>query len=254
MSTELAEKEDDWVGMWDRENPKSVWNRVPTAFRVAMDSLPDKVRNMGEGHLFRYGKPSLQVQDARQRFWELFQMHETKNIQLRQVFNGSPAPFYNMTKNPHRLMWFLTPPADLRAGQKAMLERTMNLIRDSLREDNLYTVTRKVKKLKDGTEEVEETKELNTKAMAEVRKLMGEMTDRVDGTAVQRVAHAVHHSSDPLANLISAGTILEVAEDDGLPLEPAERVQNNRYDHVDEKEVIEAHIADFMSDDSEDEC
>lgn len=246
MSQELSQFEDDgFVGMWDRRNPRSIWNRVPPKMQEAMDAIPDKVRFQGEGFLYRKAKPSKNVQDARQRFWELFRLHDTRRISMTQAFNNNIAAYYEMLKKPHRLMWFLNPPADLISGQKSMLERTMNLVRDALKEENLYITKRKITRDADGNEVIDETRELNTKAMAEVRKLMGDMTDRVHGTAIQRIAHA--HTISPLQQM-DAGQILEAAEADvDTPMpELHDSLQNDRAKDVPIEKIIEADLEDLF--------
>jgi len=252
---------EDWVGMWDRENRGSIWNRVPGSFREAMDSIPDRIRGMDEKKLFKRAKPPDSLQDARFRFWDLFWANERARIPINNVFMGNVNAYETMIRNHYRLMFFLTPPADFSSSQKSILERTMKLVRSTLTEGNLYTTIRKVKRGKDGSEEVTETRELNVKVLAETRKLMEVMSDRLQGAAVQRVQHA--HSvlpGDRIGQLTSVESILDIADDravpflgDGEVVELAERLRN---DISEVKESIvgippSADLSEFLDEDPE---
>jgi len=252
MSSEITTSQPDalgFIGLWDRGNPGSVYNRVPTSLQNAMDELPEKVRMMSEGKLRQEGRPSPQVEDARQRFWELYYQHETRRIPLGQVFKTSLGVYYYMLNNPHRLMWFLTPPTDLASAQRSMLEKTVNLVRGILKSDNLWIIKRKIKKNEDGSEEIDETRELNVKALAEVRKIMGDMTDRVYGTTVQRVAHAHHIDNVQGIGAMGPAEIIDAGseEDDGGIIAVHDSLMNER-SNVDEQEAIDKALADFMGD------
>lgn len=246
--TQIEKQHDgqDWIGMWDRSNPCSVWSRVPGNMRDGMDAIPEKIRFMPERSLFKKGKPPRSVQDARHRFWEMYRLHDTRRISIAHAFNNQHASYRKMLEVPERLMWFLTPPLDLMQGQKSVLERAMELVRDALDEKNLYIVKTKTTRNAAGDEVTEETRELNTKAMSEVRKLMGEMTDRIHGTAIQRIAHA--HTVAPAIDQMDATQILEAAEADTTEVELDESLRN---DEIDESQIapIEADLEEFMVDD-----
>lgn len=257
MTSDAENEGEDWAGIWDRENPGSVWSRVPVSFRLGMDGLPERLRLKDEKWLRKHGKPPQWVQNSRMRFWELFMAHPTMRISIKLVFNQSPNLYQKVLDNPKWLMFLLSQPEDVSSTQKVILEHSMDLVRGTLKDKNLYTTIRKVKKLKDGSEEITETRELNVKALAEVRKIMAEMTDRVHGGSVQKVAHAhVLQPADPLSKLTSVGDILAIANEPEAPdmlkpgekVEKAERLQNDLVRDVPVEAVIESDLHDLMSD------
>jgi len=198
---------EEWVGLWDRENPRSVWSRVRESMRRAMDSIPEATRLADPDILYKNHRPSESLQNARFAFWEDFDRHDTRSIVMSHVFGGARSSYYDMLSRPPLLMWFLTPPKDFVASQKSILDRTHQLVREALVDENLYIKTIKTRVNRDGSSETEEVHELNVKALAEARKLMDSMTDRVQGSLVGRLAVKHQHQSLPASDPIEAMSI-----------------------------------------------
>lgn len=212
----LPEQQDEWVGLWDRENPRSVWFRVRPSMRKAMDGIPEQTRLANPDLLYKNHRPSESLQNARFAFWGDFDRHETRPIVMSHVFGGSRSSYYDMLGRAPLLMWFLTAPKDFVASQKSILDRTHQLVREALVDENLYIKTIKIKTHKDGSTESEETTMLNVKALAEARKLMDSMTDRVQGTLVGKVAVKHQHEQlaiDPLSSMTSIDAIMDAGDD-----------------------------------------
>lgn len=207
----LPDDSTEFLGLFDKSNAKSVYNRVPKSMRLAMENIPPHLHYKGERYLKREAKPPPKLKNARVQFWLLFAAHPTAPIKMVDVFNHSRAPYYEMLEKPKRLMWFLTPPDDAMDTQRVMLTEALEILQSALNEDNLFTTRVKSKEKKDGTVEREEVKELNVRAVGELRRLAGDLQDRLTGSTNIKVGKAVMLNGQGGFNQLSGADILDVA-------------------------------------------
>lgn len=266
MGTALAKK-DDWIGMFDTENPKSVISRVPHRLRKAMLEIPENVRQMDEEELLKHTKPPASLCEARVKFWR--DMQETEGmIRIDNIFKHRNT-FYNMSMNPYRMMFFLTPPVDYLSTQEAILERSLKTLHNFISGDHMWKVKTIRKTDKDGNVTEEETKEINIKAVEAARKIYETMSDRLHGAVAMNLkiqgqhAHAILSPEQKVAgmsvaDIMSLGSGSDGKEDMppvlGEGEEPPEHcVWGANKDTIDvpTEKVIEADLQDFM-DESED--
>ena len=111
-------------------------------------------------------------------------MHGT--LRMSEVFINRNI-FYAMLDDPYKLMWFLIPPPEIINIQTSVLERSLEVLHRFVTGDNMWIETVIEKHNKDGTLEVSKRKEINTKAIAEARKVMESMTDRLHGSVAMNL-------------------------------------------------------------------
>lgn len=198
---------EEWGGIWDRNNKSSVYSRISNRFRQALDAIPTHIRYMSDEELLENFQPSTSLGAARIKFWEIFQS-TTGAILLSDVFENRTL-FYQIAENPYKLMWFLTPPEDTLHVQQSILDSSMNILRKFVTGDNMWLEKVKVHRHKDGTEEETRTREINTKAIAESRKVAEMMLDRIHGSVAMNLnvkgQHAHIHAKSPEKAVLEMG-------------------------------------------------
>ena len=192
-----GEEDDSWAGIWDRNNPASVYSRVPNRFRQALDEIPNHVRLMDEEDLLKHFNTTATICEARLRFWDMFKQTQLR-VRLSEVF-VSRNTFYAMIENHYRLMWFLIPPTEIINSQTSVLERSLEVLRRFVSGDNMWIESVIEKQNKDGSVEIIRKKEINTKAIGEARKVMESMTDRLHGSVAMslKIQGQHHHLHAP---------------------------------------------------------
>jgi len=266
-----SEEDAEWIGIWDRDNPKSVYSRVPNRFREALDAIPKEMRFLDESELLKRFSPSPAIGEARLNFWDLFK-NTSARLRMTEVFK-SRGSFYQLIENPAKFMWFLIPPADFLTSQKSVLERSLEVLHRFVSGDNMWIETTVTRVDKDGNEIRTTKREINTKAVGEARKVMESMTDRIHGAVAMNLRVQSQHIAAPTAAQriasMDVGQILSLADTPEIPplppVDPREidapkefphrftaKASNKNFYGTDDKDPIqnpEHDLSDFMGTD-----
>lgn len=265
-----ALQHNDWIGMFDENNPKAVINRVPKTLRCAMLEIPENVRVMDEEELTRLAEPPVSICEARIKFWKHMEDSEGP-VRITDVFRHSGSYYHQLIHNPYRLMFFLTPPVNYLWTQEAILERSLKSLHKFIAGDHMYIEKTVRKTNKDGDVEETTTREINIKAVEAARKIYETMSDRIHGAVAMNLriqgqhAHAILTPEQKIAgmnvhDIMSLGSGMDGRED--MPpvlaegeLPPEDRsytAKKGDLIKVDIKDVIEADLADLMDDPTDD--
>lgn len=191
---EIAQQDDldEDFGLFDVDNPRSLINLVPDEIRKAMLELPKDLVYADEAEIREKAQPTEALNHLRLNFWT-----EYNNVQARrlpkmrwraliQCVSRDYVIRVVCMKQPY-LAWLITPPADYATMQADILYGGLERMREVMRME-LYVVTRETKTDKEGNQTVTETRKPNIPAMAELRKTVEFLANRVQGTLVHKIA------------------------------------------------------------------
>ena len=97
-NAQLQANDTMWVGLYDANNPKSVYSRVPKKFKWGMDQIPENIRHLDEEDLLKKCDPSASVCESRVKFWHQFQ-NEDRPLRIADIFY-SRQTFESLIKCP----------------------------------------------------------------------------------------------------------------------------------------------------------
>lgn len=138
---ERAEIVDDYGDdeIFDKTNPKSVYNMVPPSVRRRIDEIPDELWLLGTKELEKkYEDISPIDMKLRQSFWlEYDKAHQLNTaVRINNVIRGicSRTLFTtSIAARPHRLRYILEPPEDYKVVMQELLQIGMDEVRDILK-------------------------------------------------------------------------------------------------------------------------
>ena len=128
----LALKTTDFLS---KENPRSLYNLVPTHVQEKFDIVPSKYLVMDERDLKKIVKPSATLNSLRFKFWQEYNRAQNmdENMRMGEVYRGiCTQVFFNhcVLRSPTMASWLLTPPkTDMR-----LMEESLNFGVDRIRE------------------------------------------------------------------------------------------------------------------------
>jgi len=182
---------------FDLDNPRSVPNLLPTAWREAIIALDPKWYKLTERHLRECCKPDRVDNILRNQFWlEYSRAHSLKGkMEAGAITTGVTYDDYIrhvILKKPEKLAWIVRPPIKMKFTQEEALQEGIYQLREAISRyddpDFLFTVSVKEyagNKTKSAYKQV--TKRLNVSALSELRKIVESLSVRVQGAITQRV-------------------------------------------------------------------
>lgn len=230
----------------DLENPRSLVNIVPPAFRNAIENLAPYLLTLPEKKLKHECQPDPVDSSVRMRFWgEYYQAQDEKRkMRIENVTFGATSKEYiygRILKNSKLLAWIIRPPRDLAVQQSEALSTAIAYQRDILEEimeKKLYLVE-KVTTNKNGSET--KTTRLNAQALTEIRKISESLSMRVQGAIVQKLAVDQRHThrigGGPPSDTIDVTALPETDLDQ---LESLNKTLSKLNKSLDASEVVDA--------------
>jgi hypothetical protein len=217
--TNLPETQNDLLAdfvIYDPDNPRSITNLVSEKVSQAIQAIPRELLLMDEQKLKKHVKPSTTLNYVRLNFWlEYNRAQDTQKPMNMQVVMRGVAKmnyFYDIIlQNPAMMAWVVTPPADYTLVQRDILHSGLELLQKALKMD-LVTTKTTIKVNRDGTKVKNIVREPNVPAIAEVRKIVEMLSDRVQGSIIQKVAIKSQHHEIP------ANTLPQTYDPDALDL------------------------------------
>lgn len=190
-------------GLLDARNPRSLVNIVAPEVKAAILRLPRELLLMDEKALKRKAAPTDTVNYLRLNFWLEYNRAQEKQCRMlvSNVLRGvcSKEWFYDgVLASDLKLAWIITPPADYAVVQADIFQTALDKLRRCLHVKP-YTITVTEETDKDGRKTVTRKQVPNVAAMREVREITRMLSDRIQGSVIQRLAIKQHNLNEGLA-------------------------------------------------------
>ena len=184
--------EDDGVDLFDMSNPRSLFNLLPEKLRNYALRVPRDNWLQSESTIKKKAKPDFTDKCLRVNFWQAYcHAHDRgKNINLNHIVSGvcSRDYFLHLAKeDSSKLVFILTPPKSYDVMQRQILDEGLERLRDVVEMD-FYDEKLVEKEGKDGQITTTKERKINASAIAEVRKVVEMLQDRVQGSVIRKVA------------------------------------------------------------------
>lgn len=185
-------EEDLAVEIFDRENPRSLFNILPTKLQEAAIGVPREKWLRSEAAITKSAEPDFTDKCLRINFWQAYTKAQDagKNVNVNHVTSGVTTKnyFYHMIETEQdKLVYYLTPPKAYDVMQRQILDESLEKLRDVVTSD-IYDEKVVTKNNSDGTQERTIVRTINTKLVSEIRRITEMLQDRVHGTLVQKLA------------------------------------------------------------------
>lgn len=185
-------EEDLSVEIFDRENPRSLFNILPPRLQEAAIGVPRDKWLRSEAAITKSASPDFTDKCLRINFWQAYTKAQDsgKNINVNHVTSGVTTRnyFYHLIETEQdKLVYILTPPKAYDVMQRQILDESLEKLRHVVTSD-IYDERVVTKTNSDGTQEHTKVRTINTKLVSEIRRITEMLQDRVHGTLVQKLA------------------------------------------------------------------
>lgn len=206
--------------LFDEMNPRSLVNIVPEELKLALKSIPRDLVFMDEKALKKKVKPSDTLNYVRLNFWLEYNRAQQRrgNMSVAAIIRGVGHKewLYNVVfKDPVKMAWVVTPPTDYAIIQQDILHAGLDKLRQALRVP-LYIETRVETTDPEGNTKVKTTRKPNVAVIKEIREITRWLSDRVQGTMVQKLAVRAHSTGEVAHHQLGAGGAPQVFMPDSL--------------------------------------
>lgn len=170
------------IAVFDKKNPRSVYNIVTPAIRDAIDKLPSKYMKASEKQLTNWCEPGHIENQIRICFWNEYEYAQDNMCRMRAPFiyqlACSKDHFYNVIlESSTKVAWMLHPPQDYMLSMEELLMLSVTEMRDILTLPNRHT--------KPGKNHY--AGEPNTKIIDSKIKIFALLDNRVKGAVKQKL-------------------------------------------------------------------
>lgn len=198
------------LGAFDTEDERSLINICPPRIREAIERLLDpktgninwlswadtrleRLAEKARGRQTNDKKYKMGPEDhtLRLSFWDEYYRAQRTNQKMNEktMLTGVmmyPA-YYSRLECVEFVAWLISAPRSLAMQQEETLYHGLRLLREVVtNRDAIYDIRVDEKQWDDGTIERKKTKKLNTRAVAEVRRIVEDLANRRQGSVVQR--------------------------------------------------------------------
>jgi len=164
------------VTIFDKTDPRSVYNLVPGAMQDAMDEIDPKFYDYRFASIEKHLRPDVRDYQLRVAFWREYnhtQDNWKRSISLHAVMKGICSAHYmwnDVLRNPLKLAFILFPVTDMQASMEEMMDLGLREMRKILKMPNSG---------KGGA---------NLPVIREKIKIVALLQNRIKGSVIQRVA------------------------------------------------------------------
>jgi len=216
MSILNVTEEDLSVEIFDRDNPRSLFNILPSRVQEAAIAVPRNRWLRSESAITRSAEPDFTDKCLRINFWQAYTRAQDtgKNIHVNHIIAGVTTKNYFMhmvETEQNKLVYYLTPPKSYDIMQRQILDESLEKLRVVVTSD-IYDEKVITKVNSDGTQDRTVVKTINTKLVSEIRRITEMLQDRVHGTLVQKLAIKGQVEHSPVAKTVPG----ELAPEQGL--------------------------------------